>query len=74
MIKGHNTIVIQVCRLTKQRVFTALTVGDDGLSTEEIAKLVFETAQRMGVGMIDSFVSDRGSQWDSEFWRHLCRL
>lgn len=24
--------------------------------------------------MIDSFLSDRGVQWDNEFWTHLCRL
>ena len=24
--------------------------------------------------MIDTFLSDRGPQWDYEFWAHLCRL
>ena len=72
--QGHNTIAVQVCRLTKRRIFTALRAGNDGLSAKETAKLVFRTAQRLGAGMIDSFVSDRGSQWDCEFWDHLCRL
>ena len=66
-IRGCNTIAIQVCRLTKRRVFSTIKAGEDGLSTKEIAKLVFKIAQWMGVGMIDSFVLDRGSQWDSEF-------
>jgi hypothetical protein len=72
--QGHNTIAVQVCRLTKRRIFIALRAGNNGLSTKETAMLIFRTAQRLGAGMIDSFVSDRGSQWDCEFWDHLCHL
>jgi hypothetical protein len=57
-------------------VFTPIRATDEDGSTDavETAKIVFNTAQRMGVGMIDSFVSDRGRQWDSIFWKELCRL
>jgi len=45
-----------------------------GTDTEATAKLVYLSIQRQGVGIIDSFVLDRGPQWDYEFWAHLCRL
>jgi hypothetical protein len=74
-IRGCNAIAVQVCRLTKARVFAGILADEDGATdAKATAKLVFETAQRKGVGMIDSFVSDRGSQWDSVFWKELCRL
>ena len=74
-VQGCNAISVQVCRLTKARVFTAIRANEEGATdAKETAKLVFKTAQTKGVGMIDSFVSDRGSQWDSVFWKELCRL
>ena len=74
-IQGCNAIAVQICRLTKARVFTPITANEEGATdAKETAKLVFKTAQRKGVGIIDSFVSNRGSQWDSIFWKELCRL
>jgi hypothetical protein len=51
-----------------------MTEGDKGTSAEETAKLVYLSMQQQGVGMINTFVSDRGPQWDCEFWAHLCCL
>jgi hypothetical protein len=51
-----------------------MTEGEDGTSAVETAKLVYLSMRRQGVGIIDTFVSDRGPQWDCESWAHLCRL
>jgi hypothetical protein len=71
---GNNTIAVLVCRLTKRRILEPLIGNDDGTSAKATAKLVYLTMRRLGVGLIETFVSDRGSQWDCEFWAHLCRL
>jgi len=72
--KGYNCMAVIVCRLTKRQILEPMVEGDKGTSAEETAKLVYLNMRRQGVGMIDSFVSDRGPQWDCEFWAHLCRL
>jgi Integrase zinc binding domain len=72
--KGFNVIAVIVCRLTKRRILKPMAKGEDSTSAEETAKLVYLSMRRQGVGMINTFVSDRGPQWDCEFWTHLCRL
>ena len=72
--QGMNAIAVIVCRLTKRRILEAMADTSKGTSAEATAKLVYRSMRRQGVGIIDSFVSDRGKQWDCEFWRHLCRL
>ena len=64
---GFDTIVVIVCRLTKRRILHPMTRGNNGTDAEETAKLVYLQIRRQGVGMIDTFVSDRGPQWDCEF-------
>jgi hypothetical protein len=51
-----------------------MVASDKGTDAMATAKLVYLSMRRQGVGLIDSFVSDRGPQWDCEFWAHLCRL
>jgi hypothetical protein len=70
----NNAIAVIVCRLTKRRILEAIADTDKGTSAEATAKLVYCSMRRQGVGMIDSFILDRGKQWDCEFWKHLCRL
>ena len=70
--RGYDSIAVIVCRLTKRRLFFPVT--EAGLSAEATAKLVYLQMRRLGVGIISSFLSDRGTQWDNEFWTHLCRL
>jgi len=60
--KGNNCIVVMVCRLLKRRILEAMVEGEGGTSAEETAKLVYLTMRRQGVGIIDTFVSDRGPQ------------
>jgi hypothetical protein len=60
--KEFNCIAIIVCRLTKRRILEPITEGDEGTSAEETAKLVYLSIRRQGVGIIDTFVSDRGPQ------------
>lgn len=68
----NDSIGVIVCRLTKRRIFVPLQ--EKGLSAEKVAKLVYLQMRRLGVGIITSFLSDRGVQWDNEFWNHLCKL
>ena len=71
---GYNAITAIVCRLTKRRILEPMIATEKGTDAEATAKMVYLSMRRQGVGMIDTFVSDRGSQWDCEFWKHLCRL
>jgi hypothetical protein len=72
--QGNNTIAVIVCRLSKRRILEPMSDVGKGTDAEATAKLVYLSMRRQGVGMIDSFVLDRGPQWDCEFWAHLCRL
>ena len=72
--QGYNAIATIVCRLIKRRILEPMKALDKGTDAIAIAKLVYLSMRRQGVGMIESFVSDRGPQWDCEFWAHLCRL
>jgi hypothetical protein len=69
---GFDTIVVIVCRLSKRRLFFPTT--ESGLTAEATAKLVYLQMRRLGVGLISSQLSDRGTQFDNEFWTHLARL
>jgi hypothetical protein len=73
-LRGYNAIAAIVCRLTKRRILEPMIAADKGTDAMATAKLVYLSMRRQGVGLIDSFVSDRGPQWDCEFWEHLCRL
>jgi hypothetical protein len=58
-IKGFNAIAVIVWRLIKRCILVLMTEGEDGTSAEETAKLVYLSIRRQGVGMIDTFVSDK---------------
>jgi Chromo (CHRromatin Organisation MOdifier) domain len=73
-LRGNNAIAAIVCRLSKRRILEPMIASEKGTDAIATAKLVYLNMRRQGVGMIDSFVSDRGPQWDCEFWTHLCRL
>jgi hypothetical protein len=60
--RGNNTIAVMVCRLLKRRILEPMSDIDKGIDAEATAKLVYLSIRRQGVGIIDSFVSDRGPQ------------
>jgi hypothetical protein len=60
--RGNNTIAVIVCRLSKRRILEPMSDVGKGTDAEATAKLVYLSMRRQGVGMIDSFVSDRGPQ------------
>ena len=72
--QGYNAIAAIVCRLTKRRILEPMKASDKGTDAIAIAKLVYLSMWCQGVGMIESFVSDQGPQWDCEFQAHLYRL
>src|SRR5204863_8578327 len=59
-------ILVVVCRLTKMRHFIPM----EGLSAEELATAFTNRVYALH-GVPDNIVSDRGTQFISEFWRHL---
>ena len=62
----YKHILVVVCRLTKMRHFIPVT----SLSTEELAS-VFVSRIYCLYGTPDNVVSNRGTQFVSEFWSHL---
>jgi transposase InsO family protein len=67
--RGHDAILVFVDRLTKYVHLVATTAR---LSAEGFAKL-FVRHVFANHGMPSTVVSDRGTQWNSHFWRHVCR-
>jgi hypothetical protein len=61
-LRGYNTIAAIVYRLTKRRILEPIIASDKGTDAMAIAKLVYLSIRRQGVGLINSFVSDRGPQ------------
>ena len=59
-------IVVVICRLTKMRHFIPVT----GLTAEELATAFVNRVYCLH-GTPDNVISDRGTQFVSEFWRHL---
>lgn len=70
--RGNDSIAVIVCRPTRRWLFFPLTGA--GLTAKSTAKLGFLQMRRLGVGLISSFLSDRGTREKIEFWTHLCRL
>ena len=58
--KKNNAIIAIVYRLSKRRILKPVQASELGTSAEAIAKLVYLSIRRQGIGIIDSFVSDRG--------------
>jgi hypothetical protein len=51
-----------MCRLLKRRILKLITDIGKGTDVETTAKLVYLSIRQQGVGIIDSFVLDRGPQ------------
>jgi hypothetical protein len=64
--RTYKHIVVVVCRLTKMRHFIPVT----SLSAEELTTAFISRIYALH-GTPDNIVSDRGTQFVSEFWRHL---
>jgi RNase H-like domain found in reverse transcriptase/Reverse transcriptase (RNA-dependent DNA polymerase)/Integrase zinc binding domain/Chromo (CHRromatin Organisation MOdifier) domain len=64
--KIYRHILVVVDRLTKMRHFIPVT----GLTTEELVDAFIDNVYKLH-GASDNVVSDRGSQFVSDFWRRL---
>jgi transposase InsO family protein len=66
--KGYNAIWVVVDRLSKMRHLVPCRNDTDGRKSGEMfIREVFKLH-----GLPDTIVSDRGPQFASEFWRHVC--
>jgi hypothetical protein len=68
--KGYDAILVVVCRLTK---FRHIIPCKGTCNAEELARLYRDNVWKL-YGLPDSIVSDRGTQFVSAFWKHLCRI
>jgi transposase InsO family protein len=68
-----NAILVTTCRLTKERHFSPCKATDEGTTAEATAEMLIRDVIRLH-GLPDTVVSDRGPQFISEVWRHLCRI
>jgi hypothetical protein len=68
--QGFDAILVVVCRLTK---FRRIIPCKGTCNAEELARLFRDNVWRL-YGLPESIVSDRGAQFISAFWRHLCRI
>ena len=66
---GYNSILVIVDRLTKQATFIPTTTG---LDAKELARL-FLTHIFSKHGLPQDIVTDRGSEFASDFWRELTK-
>ena len=73
MSEGKNAILVIICRLIKIRHFIACLADDEGTSAEETARMLLHYVWKLH-GLPNTAVSDRGPQFVSEVWTHLCRL
>ena len=63
----NNLIMVVVCRLTKERHYTAC---NSTMKAADLAKLFCRDVWRLH-GLPDSIVSDRGSLFVSQFWKAI---
>jgi len=66
--KGYDAICVVVDRLTKQRHLIPCTTT---ITAEELGVLFCDRVVRYH-GLPETIVSDRGPQFASRFWKHLC--
>jgi hypothetical protein len=66
--RGHDVIWVVVDRLTKIRHFVPCSTAIDA---EGLANLCMTDIFRLH-SLPDTIVSDRGPQFASRFWKHLC--
>ena len=68
--EGHSAVCVFVCHLSKM---VRLVPTSNSLSAPGFAKLFFRNVFPH-YGFPLQLVADRGPQWNSEFWKELCRL
>ena len=66
--EGFNAIWVVVDRLTKMR---HLVVCMDKVDGGKLGEMFIKEVFRLN-GIPDTIVSDRGPQFVSEFWKHIC--
>jgi len=66
--KAYDTVCVVVDRVTKQRHLIPCTMT---ITAEELGTLFCDRVFRYH-GLPETIVSDRGPQFASHFWRHLC--
>ena len=71
--EGKNAILVVMCRLSKMRHFIPCIAEEEGTPAEETATMLLLHIWKHH-GLADTVVSDRGPQFVSEVWKHLCRL
>ena len=69
-VRGHDAIVVFIDRLTKMVHFAPTTTT---VTAQLLAKVFVREVWRLH-GVPKELVTDRGSQFTSEFWREVCRL
>jgi putative transposase len=67
-VEGHNAIVVFVDHLSKM---VRIIPSHNNLDTKGFAKLFF-TEVFAHYGMPSQIISDRGNQWNNEFFKDLC--
>ena len=72
-VSRDNAILVTACRLSKERHFSSCQAAEEGTTAEATAKLLIRDVIRLH-GLPDTIVSDRGPQFVSEVWKHLCRI
>jgi len=71
--EGKDAILMVVDRLLKERHYIACKVGDEGTSAEKTAKLVYRHVWKHH-RLPDTITLDRGPQFVSLLWKHLCGI
>jgi hypothetical protein len=68
--QGFDAILVVVCRLTK---FCRYTPCKGTCNAGELARLFRDNIWKL-YGLPETVVSDRGTQFISTFWKHLCQI
>ena len=57
----YNAIIAIICRLTKRRILESIVAIEKGTDAKAIAKIVYLSIRRQGVGIINTFILNKGS-------------
>ena len=71
--RGNDCIMAVVDRLSKERHYIACRGHDKGISAESTAWMFYKNVWRMH-GLPNTIVSDRGTQFASQLFQHLCKI
>jgi hypothetical protein len=64
---------VVTCRISKERHLIPCKAGQGGISAESTAELFIQNVVRLH-GLLDTVVSDRGTQFVARFWCRLCKI